>query len=60
MSIVFNGLKRRGIGGNYGYGSYGYGNYGFGYGYGEGGQGYYIKEEKKGGLKSGIKNIFRK
>ena len=59
MCIVFNGLKRRGIGGNYGYGSYGYGNYGFGYGYGEGGQGYYIKEEKKGFL-SGIKNIFRK
>ena len=59
MCIVFNGLKRRGIGGNYGYGSYGYGNYGFGYGYDEGGQGYYIKEEKKGFL-SGIKNIFRK
>ena len=59
MCIVFNGLKRRGIGGNYGYGSYGYGNYGFGYGYGYGGQGYYVKEEKKGFL-SGIKNIFRK
>lgn len=59
ICIVFNGLKRRGIGGNYGYGSYGYGNYGFGYGYGEGGQGYYIKEEKKS-IFSGIKNIFRK
>ena len=59
MCIVFNGLKRRGIGGNYGYGSYGYGNYGFGYGYGEDGQGYYVKEEKKGFL-SGMKNIFRK
>jgi capsular exopolysaccharide synthesis family protein len=59
MSIVFNGLKRRGIGGNYGYGSYGYGNYGFGYGYGEGGQGYYIKEEKKSPF-SGIKKLFRK
>ena len=59
MCIVFNGLKRRGIGGNYGYGSYGYGNYGFGYGYGEGGQGYYIKEEKKGFL-SGVKKFFRK
>ncbi len=57
MCIVFNGLKRRGIGGNYGYGNYGYGNYG--YGYGEGGQGYYIKEEKKGFL-SGIKKILRK
>lgn len=59
ICIVFNGLKRRGIGGNYGYGSYGYGNYGFGYGYGEGGQGYYVKEEKKS-IFSGIKNIFRK
>ena len=59
ICIVFNGLKRRGIGGSYGYGSYGYGNYGFGYGYGENGQGYYVKEEKKG-LFSGIKNIFRK
>ena len=58
MCIVFNGLKRRGIGGNYGYGSYGYGNYGFGYGYGDGGQGYYVKEEKKGFLAS-LKNIFR-
>lgn len=56
MCIVFNGLKRRGIGGNYGYGSYGYGNYGFGYGYGEGGQGYYVKEEKKGFFSG----IFRK
>lgn len=60
MSIVFNGLKRRGIGGNYGYGNYGYGNYGFGYGYGEGGQGYYIKEEQKGGIWAGIKDVFRK
>jgi len=59
MCIVFNGLKRRGIGGNYGYGSYGYGNYGFGYGYGEGGQGYYIKEEKKGFMTK-IKNVFSK
>ncbi|MEJ7820743.1 MAG: polysaccharide biosynthesis tyrosine autokinase, partial [Chitinophagaceae bacterium] len=58
MCIVFNGLKRRGIGGNYGYGSYGYGNYGFGYGYGEGGQGYYIKEEKKGFMTK-IKNFLR-
>ena len=59
MCIVFNGLKRRGIGGNYGYGTYGYGGYGFGYGYGDSGQGYYVKEEKKSFL-SGIKNIFRK
>lgn len=59
MCIVFNGLKRRGIGGNYGYGSYGYGNYGFGYGYGEGGQGYYIKEEKKSFF-SRVKTFFRK
>jgi capsular exopolysaccharide synthesis family protein len=58
MCIVFNGLKRRGMGGNYGYGTYGYGNYGFGYGYGEGGQGYYIQEEKKGFI-SRIKNKFR-
>ena len=58
MCIVFNGLKRRGIGGYYGYGTYGYGNYNK-YGYGYGGQQYYVQEEKKNFL-SGIKNIFRK
>ncbi|HUS00537.1 MAG TPA: polysaccharide biosynthesis tyrosine autokinase [Chitinophagaceae bacterium] len=59
MCIVFNGLKRRGIGGSYGYGNYGYG-YGYGgYGYGESGQGYYVTENKKKGL-SGLKNFFRK
>lgn len=58
ICIVFNGLKRRGIGGSYGYGGYGnYGNYGSGYNYGDGGQGYYVTEEKKSIL-SKIKNIF--
>ena len=59
MCIVFNGLKRRGFGGNYGYGygNYGYGNYG--YGNGENGGGYYVKEEKKS-IFSGFKNIFRR
>ncbi len=58
MCIVFNGLKRRGIGGNYGYGRYGYGysNYTYGSGYGSS---YYIEEEKKGIL-SKFKSIFRR
>ena len=60
MCIVFNGLKRRGIGGNYGYGGYGnYGNYGSGYGYGYGSKDYYVTEEKKSFL-LGLKNIFLK
>lgn len=57
MSIVFNGLKRRGISGNYGYGTYGYGNYKYGYGYGD--QGYYVQEERKSFF-SKLKNIFGK
>jgi capsular exopolysaccharide synthesis family protein len=62
ICIVFNGLKRRGFGGSYGYG--GYGNYGYGYGYGygykdKGSKGYYVTEEKESFF-SGIKNIFRK
>ena len=57
MCIVFNGLKRRGIAGSYGYGSYGYGYSNYGYGYSNNGQGYYVKEEKKS-LLSKIKNIF--
>ena len=47
MSIVFNGLKRRGISFlsyGYGYASYGYG---YGYGYGSDGYGYYTSDEKK-------------
>lgn len=58
MCIVFNGVKRRGFGGSYGYGysSYGYGNYG--YGYGENGQGYYVQEEKTNFM-SRLKNIFK-
>jgi tyrosine-protein kinase Etk/Wzc len=60
MCIVFNGLKRRGIGGSYGYGGYGnYGNYGYGYSYGNDGQGYYINEEKKSFL-STLKRFFTK
>lgn len=58
MCIVFNGLKRRGVGGSYGYGGYGnYGNYGSGYNYGDGGQGYYVTEEKKS-VFSRLKNMF--
>ena len=59
ISIVFNGLKRRGISGAYGYGSYGYGYNNYGYGYGESGHGYYVTTEKKS-LASKIKSIFRK
>lgn len=60
MCIVFNGLKRRGIGGNYGYGGYGnYGNYGSGYGYGYGSQDYYVSDAKKSFF-SRFKNFFRK
>ncbi|MEO7291484.1 MAG: CpsD/CapB family tyrosine-protein kinase, partial [Ginsengibacter sp.] len=58
LCIVFNGLKKRGIGGYYGYGTYGYGNYNK-YGYGSNSQEYYIHDEKKDFL-SGIKNFFRK
>ena len=58
ICIVFNGLKRRGILGNYGYGNYA--GYGYGsYGYGEGGQDYYVTEDKKS-IFSGIKKFFRK
>ena len=59
ISIVFNGLKRRGISGTYGYGSYGYGYNNYGYGYGESGHGYYVTSERKN-LVSKIKSIFRK
>jgi capsular exopolysaccharide synthesis family protein len=60
MCIVFNGVRRRGIGGSYGYGygSYGYGYGNYGYGYGENGNGYYVQEEKKNFL-SGVKNFFK-
>jgi hypothetical protein len=57
MCIVFNGLKRRGISGSYGYGSYGYGYGNYGYGYTDGG--YYVHDDKKGFL-SRFKNIFRR
>jgi capsular exopolysaccharide synthesis family protein len=58
LCIVFNGLKRRGIGGAYGYGTYGYGNYSK-YGYGQSGQGYYVQDEKKDFF-ADIKKFFRK
>jgi len=57
MCIVFNGLKRRGIGGSYGYGSYGYGYNSYGHGYNEDGQGYYVSEDKKS-LTTKIKGFF--
>lgn len=59
ISIVFNGLKRRGMSGSYGYGSYGYGYNNYGHGYGESGHGYYVTNENKS-LISKIKGIFRK
>ena len=53
MSIVFNGLKRRGISFlSYGYGYGGYG-YGYGYTYGNDGYGYYTSEESKNSWKNG-------
>jgi len=58
MCIVFNGLKKRGIGGYYGYGTYGYGNYNK-YGYSYGNQQYYVHDEKKDFF-AGIKRFFRK
>ena len=58
MCIVFNGLKKRGIGGYYGYGTYGYGNYNK-YGYSYGNQQYYVHDEKKDFF-AGIKKFFRK
>jgi len=69
MSIVFNGLKRRGfsfLGYGYGYGyDYDYG-YSYGYGYGSDGYGYYTNDEKKPGWKNGwrlfryVKRLFKK
>ena len=58
LCIVFNGLKRRGIGGSYGYGTYAYGNYSK-YGYGQSGEEYYVHDEKKDFF-AGIKKFFRK
>jgi len=65
MSIVFNGLKRRGFSFlGYGYG-YDYG-YSYGYGYGSDGYGYYTSDEKKPGWKNGwglfsyVKRLFKK
>lgn len=63
MSIVFNGLKRRGFS-FLGYG-YDYG-YSYGYGYGSDGYGYYTNDEKKPGWKNGwrlfryVKRLFKK
>lgn len=52
MSIVFNGLRRRGFSFlNYGY-SYGYG-YGYSYGSGYGYGGYYTREDRKNDWKNG-------
>lgn len=59
MCIVFNGLKRRGISGSYGYGSYGYGYGSYGYGNNSNGQGYYVTDEKER-WGSKLKNFFRK
>lgn len=59
MSVVFNGLKRRGIPlYNADYGGYDYG-YGYGYGYGGGysyGDAYYEREQKSGWVKK-LKNL---
>jgi capsular exopolysaccharide synthesis family protein len=59
ICIVFNGLKRRGIGGSYGYGSYGYGygNY-VSYGSNDNGGGYY-DEEGKESFFDRVKNVVR-
>ncbi len=64
LSIVFNGLKRRGFSFlSYGYG---YAGYGYGYGYGSDGYGYYTSDEKKPSWKNGwgivrkVKNMFGK
>ena len=66
MSIVFNGLKRRGfsiISYGYGYASYGYG---YGYGYGSDGYGYYSVDDQKPGWRNGwgvlrkVRRLFRK
>ena len=57
MCIVFNGLKRRGISGSYGYGSYGYGYGNYGYGYNDGG--YYVQDVKKSFL-SKVRKFFSK
>ena len=67
MSIVFNGLKRRGFSFlNYGYGySYGYG-YGYGSGYGGDGYGYYTSDEKNKSWRNGwgvmgkVRKFFKK
>lgn len=60
LSIVFNGIKKRGFSySSYGgYGGYGQG-YGYGYGYGGAGYGYYVQEEKKEKVPL-LKNIFKK
>ncbi len=56
ICIVFNGLKRRGMLGNYGYGNYA--GYGYGsYGYGEGSQGYYYLESKEDSFLSRLKKF---
>lgn len=66
MSIVFNGLKRRGfsfLSYGYGYGSYGYG---YGYGYGSDGYGYYTSDKRRDSWKNGwgifrvIKKLFKR
>ena len=66
MSIVFNGLRRRGFSIlSYGYG-YGSSGYGYGYGYGSDGYGYYTSEENKPGWRNGwglvgnVKKMFGK
>lgn len=57
MSIVFNGLKRRGFSFlSYGYG---YGSYGYGYGYGSDGYGYYTKDRRPDGWHNAW-GLFRK
>ncbi|MGI8581145.1 MAG: GumC family protein [Chitinophagaceae bacterium] len=58
ICIVFNGLKRRGIGGAYGYGSYGYGYSNYGYGSDGNGGGYYDEEGKKSFFNR-LKNVVR-
>ena len=63
MSIVFNGIKPRGVSlFNYGFGGYGNGygygygfGYGYGYGYGSEGTGYYTSDPKE---QPGFKNLF--
>jgi capsular exopolysaccharide synthesis family protein len=66
MSIVFNGLKRRGfsfLSYGYGYASYGYG---YGYGYGSDGYGYYAVDDEEASWKNGwgmmrrVKKLFGK